>query len=124
MFLDLLHFGDGPQAAHYFVLCLASILGTLQAVAVRHNRQDLIWINGRGGYVFGVLVLLASFIWFFLTDEEIFIPGLAGGELFVVFVSAFISAVPVTRLVNLVLIRLRWLQFVPENPSREREPLA
>ncbi len=124
MFFDLLHFGDGPQAAHYFVLCFASILGTLQAVAVRYCRQDLIWINGRGGYVFSVVVILASFIWFFLTDEEIFIPGLAGGELFVVFVSALIAAVPITRIINLILIRLRWLEFVTEESSREREPLV
>ncbi len=53
----------------------------------------------------------------------IFIPGLAGGELFVVFFAALLIAVPITRVVNLVLVRLRLVSVVPER-KREKEPLT
>jgi hypothetical protein len=118
-----LHFGDGPQAIHYFVFCLGAIVGAVQLAAVRYDRRDLIWIAERGGYVFGVLAIVGAYVWFLLTDDEIFIPGLAGGELFVVFVAALLVAVPVTRLVNQVLVRLRLLSFIPER-DREEDSLA
>jgi hypothetical protein len=121
---NLLHFGDGPQAFHYFVLCFGSIIGVIQAVAIRYNRRDLIWIEEQGGYVFGALAISASFLWFFLADEEIFIPGLAGGELFTVFLAALVIAIPVTRLVHVALVRLRLLAVVPESTSTEEEPLS
>ncbi|MBI4787559.1 MAG: hypothetical protein HY782_10990 [Chloroflexi bacterium] len=123
MFFDLLHFGSGQQAINYFVLCFGAILGTIQAAAIRYNRRDLIWIEERGGYLFGVVLVAASFIWFFLADEEIFIPGLAGGELFVIFVAALLAAVPTTRVVNAALIRARLLAAAPEPAAREKEPL-
>ncbi len=123
MLFDLLHFGDGPQAAHYFVFCLGAIAGAIQLAAVRYDRRDLIWVAERGGYVLGILLIAGSYAWFFLTDEEIFIPGLAGGELFVVFFAALLIAVPITRVVNLVLVRLRLVSVVPER-KREKEPLT
>ena len=124
MLFDLLHFGSGYQAVHYFLFCFMAIIGTLQGVAIRYNRRDLIWIEERGGYVFGVLTVSASFLWFFLTDEEIFIPGLAGGELFILFIAARLAAVPVTRVVHVLLVRARLLTVVPESSAREEEPLT
>lgn len=121
MFFDLLHFGSGPQAVHYFVLCFVATIGTIQGAAVRYDRRDLIWIYGTGGYVLAVLLFVSSFVWFFLTDEEIFIPGLAGGEFFVIFVAAFFAAVPVVRLVSLLLVRARVVATVPERTPRKRE---
>ncbi len=122
--LDLLHFGTGLQAVHYLIFCFVAILGTLQMAATRFNRRDLMWFEGRGGYVVGALIVAASFIWFFLADDEIFTPGLAGGELFLLFIIPFAIAVPLTRLVARVVNRLGWLAPAPTPvpARREEEP--
>ncbi len=117
---DLLHFGTGNQAWHYLVYCYIAIIGTLQAAATRSNRCDLLWFQGRAAYWFGGLLVAGGTFWFLLFDEEIFIPGLAGGELFAIFATAFILALSSTRFVNLVIIRLRLLvapMFKPEEES-------
>jgi hypothetical protein len=124
MFFNLLHFGSGPQAVNYFILCLAAILGTIQGVAVRYNRSDLVWLDGRRGYVFSALTVTSGFVWFFLTDRQIFIPGLAGGELFTLFIAAFVVAVPVTRMVALFAARVSALVAAPRITPQEKEPLT
>jgi len=123
LFFDLLHFGDGPQAIHYFIFCFVAILGIIQGVASRYARRDLFWIEGQVGYGLCALLVAGSFVWFFVTDEEIFIPGLAGGELFTIFVAAFVLAVPVTRIVAFALARVRVLAHV-QPTAREKEPLG
>jgi len=113
MFFDLLHLGDGKQALNYFFLCFFAILGALQLVAAKYHRRDLLWTNS----AIGAFLIVASFMWFFVTDQEIFIPGLAGGELFTIFIVAFILATPITR-------ALAWLvqsKRVTQLP-REKEP--
>lgn len=120
MFFNLLHFGDGPQAINYFIFCLVAILGMIQAVAAHYTRRDLLWFDGTIGYVLGGLAIVGGFIWFFITDQEIFIPGLAGGELFTIFVAAFVLAVPITRIIAFALARVRAL--TPEKSVREKEP--
>ena len=120
MFFDLLHFGDGPQAINYFVLCFGAILGTIQTVAVRYARRDLIWLDGTAGYWLGAILVGGSFIWFFVTDQEIFIPGLAGGELFTIFVVAFILAVPTTRMIAFGMARLKAISISPAAPAVEK----
>lgn len=123
MVFDLLHFGDGPQAIHYFIFCFGAILGIIQGVAVRYSRRDLLWTEGQVGYGLCALLIAGSFVWFFVTDEEIFIPGLAGGELFTIFVAAFIVAIPVTRVVSFALARIRAFAAV-QATTREKEPLG
>ncbi len=120
---ELLHFGTGMQAIHYFLFCLVAILGTLQAVAARYRNRDLIWFEGGTGYILGVVGVAGGFAWFFLTDDEIFTPGLAGAELFIVFAAAFLVAVVVTRMVSFCTNRLRALSPIPR-PEREKEPLS
>ena len=124
MFLNLLHFGAGTQAVNYFVLCFAAILGTIQCVAVRYGRSDLIWLEERAGYALSAVMVAGGFVWFFLTDQEIFIPGLAGGELFTLFVAALLVAIPLTRCVAFFAARVRALAAVPEHAPREKEPQA
>jgi hypothetical protein len=124
MFLNLLHFGAGTQAVNYFVFCLAAILGTIQGVAVRYNRTDLVWLEERAGYAFSALTVAGSFVWFFMTDREIFIPGLAGGELFTLFVTALLVAIPLTRMVAYLAARVRALASAPAHSPREKEPQA
>jgi hypothetical protein len=123
MFLDLLHFGSGLQAIHYFIFSLVGILGTIQGVAVRYHRRDLVWLDRRKGYALSALMVAGSFVWFFLVDQDIFIPGLAGGELFTLFAAAFVVAVPITRAIAFFAARVRALS-APERAAREEEPLA
>jgi hypothetical protein len=123
LLFDLLHFGTGLQAVHYFVFCFTAITGVLQWVATRYNLRDLVWFKGNGGYLFGPAAIIAGGVWFFLTDEEIFIPGLAGGELFLVFVGAFLASISFTRVANSFLARVRTPILVAKN-RREKEPLT
>jgi hypothetical membrane protein len=123
MFLNLLHFGSGLQAIHYFIFCLVGLLGTMQGVAVWYHRNDLLWLDQRKGYALSALMVAGSFIWFFLVDQDIFIPGLAGGELFTLFAAAFVVAVLVTRVVAFLAARVR-ASSVPERTAREKEPLS
>ena len=122
MFFDLLHFGDGPQGVNYFIFCFFAICGTIQWVALRYNRHDLIWLDGQVGYAVSAAFIAGSFVWFFITDQEIFIPGLAGGELFTVFIVAFILAIPVTRTGAFAFERARGLASAQTRPAREKEP--
>jgi hypothetical protein len=124
MFLDLLHFGSGLQAVHYFFFCLAGILGAIQGVAVHDHRADLLWLEGCRGYVLGALMIAGGYAWFFLVDQKIFIPGLAGGELFTLFAAAFVVAVPFTRMVAFFAARARAPAVARKRAAREKEPLA
>lgn len=121
--MDLVHFGDGPQALYYFIFCFAAILGIIQAVAVRYDRRDFVWLKGQRGYALSALLVAGGFIWFFAADQEIFIPGLAGGELFTLFVAAFSVAIPSTRIGAFGLARVRAGASIRAR-SREKEPLG
>ncbi len=122
-FIELLHFGTGTQAVHYFLFCLVAVLGTLQAVAARYQNCDLLWFEGRVGYLLGMLAVAGGFAWFFLVDEEIFTPGLAGSELFIVFAGASLAALVVTRIVAFALNRLRSGVAIAR-VEREKETLS
>ncbi len=124
MFLDLLHFGSGLQAMHYFIFCLVAVLGAIQGAAARSQRRDLLWFEGQAGYALGALMIAGGYVWFFVADEEIFIPGLAGGELFTLFVVAFVVAVPTTRAIAFALERARALPTPQPRPARKKEPTA
>ena len=102
-----LHFDSPTQAVHYFILCLVSILGVTQIVAAQSNRYDLLWLVPRTSFFLGALVIPASFLWFFLTDEGIFVPGLAGGERIAIFMAAFLVAMPLTRVIAYLFARSR-----------------
>lgn len=93
----MLNFGSGPQALHYFILCFVAILAAIQISATIYHRQDFMWTSSRAGLYLGALAIAAGFIWFFWVDSEIFIPGLAGGEMTAIFVAAFALAVPTAR---------------------------
>ncbi len=125
---DLLHFGTGTQAIHYFFFCLVAILGTMQAVAAHYQRCELLWFEGLAGYFLGGAGVASGFVWFFLSDDEVFTPGLAGAELFIVFAGAFLVAVLMTKIVAFCLNRLRLNQLRSLSPvpatEREEEPLT
>ncbi len=124
MFADLFHFGSGTQAVHYFVWCLVANLGVIQAVAARYGRRDLQWFEGRKGYILAVLAVVGGPLWFFWIDDEAFLPGLAGGELFADFTAAFLLAILATRLVAFLLPRIRMFGGAPQERAGQKEPLA
>lgn len=119
--MELLHFDSPTQAVHYFILCFSSILGVIQVSAARSRRRDLLWLDARASIIFGTLAIAASFVWFFLTDEEIFVPGLAGGEFIAIFVAAVITAVPISRAISFLLARVRVIAASPRS-VRVKEP--
>lgn len=120
-FFGLVNIISIDQAIHYLAFCFVAILGAIQYAAVRYRRADLVWLEGRNGYALSATLVVGSFIWFFVTDQEIFIPGLAGGEFFTIFALALFCAVPVTRIVAFVMTRMR--APVVER-TREKEPFA
>ena len=122
MFFELLHFESGTQAIHYFVICFVSILGTIQIIAAHYNHHDLLWFEKRVTYAFGGLAIASSFVWFLATDEEIFIPGLAGGELSSIFLAAFLTAVPITRTLAFIFSRLSSPDKIRKRVTRAKGP--
>lgn len=119
--MELLHFDSPMQAIHYFILCFTSILGVIQLSAARSNRRDLLWFE-RASTFLGVGAIASSFVWFFVTEEGIFIPGLAGGEFIAIFATAFIAAVPISRAISFLLSRARVSAASPRI-VRVKEPM-
>jgi hypothetical protein len=123
LFFGLVDIISIDQAIHYLAFCFVAILGAIQFAAVRYRRTDLAWLAGRNGYALSAVLVIGSFGWFFVTDQEIFIPGLAGGEFFTLFVIALGLAVPVTRGIAFAVIHGRAPALAPR-PAREKEPLV
>ncbi len=124
MLTDLLHFGSGTQAMHYYLACFGAILGTLQWVAARYDRRELKWFKGSAGFWLGPLAIAASLGWFLIADDQVFVPGLAGGELFLVFMVALWTAISCARLINWSLGHFPRTVLVPKPVAREKEPSA
>ena len=96
---------------HYFVLSFLVCLGTLQWAAA-HNRNLAIsllgrWGLGRPGKVSGLLLVCGGFGWFFLATPGLFRPGLAGGELTLLFGAGALSALILARLAG---VFWQWLE--------------
>ena len=87
---------------NYFVLCVLVCAGTLQWSAAR-NKQLKISLLGRAGFgltgqIIGAIAVLVAFGWFFATTPGLFIEGLAGGELSLLFGAGATCALLITRL--------------------------
>jgi hypothetical protein len=87
---------------HYFILCFVACLGILQWAAARTKNPAISWLGrwglGRPGGGIGLLFIFSSFIWFFAATPGLFTPGLAGGELSILFAAAGMCALLVARL--------------------------
>lgn len=87
---------------HYFILCFVACLGTLQWTAARNNKPALSllgqWGLGWFGWMAGLLLLVGGFSWFFSYTPGLFVPGLAGGELTIIFGAGGLCALLLTRL--------------------------
>jgi len=97
---------------NYFILCFVACLGILQWAAARKHNPVLSLSGRRGlgrpGQGIGLFLVCGSFGWFFAVTPGLFAPGLAGGELSSLFVTAGLCALLVTRLAAIV-----WNLFSP-----------
>jgi hypothetical protein len=99
----MLNFVTRELAAHYFFLAFLAILGVLQLVAARRKLIGLsLWgsRNPAPGYLLGAVLTAGGFVWFFATTTGIFIPGLAGSELVILFATAGICALAFTLIAS------------------------
>jgi hypothetical protein len=87
---------------NYFVLCFIVCLGTLQWIAARNGKLTLSllgwWGLGWPGTILGLLFVIGGFAWFFGFTPGLFAPGLAGGELTILFGAGGLSALLAARL--------------------------
>ncbi|MGA9349961.1 MAG: acetylxylan esterase [Anaerolineae bacterium] len=100
----MLNFISPHLAINYFLLAFVTIVGALQFVAARHK---LVGLNLMGStrkpiwsYLLATALIVGAFAWFFATTPEVFVPGLAGSELEILFVAAGICALAFTLLVS------------------------
>jgi len=103
---QMLNFVTVELAAHYFFLAFLAILGVLQFVAARRKLIGLsLWgsRNPAPGYLLGAVLTAGGFVWFFATTPQVFIPGLAGSELAVLFGAAGLCALAFTLLASSIL---------------------
>ncbi len=117
----ILNFTDGSLPYNYFLFVFLASLGILQIIGARYSRENLLWFTRNLSSVVGSLTLVGAFMWFFAVQDDLFIPGLAGGELFIEFGGAFAGAVLVTRLIAISSGKLltRWRM---EKAERKRIP--
>jgi len=102
----LLMLGEGNLTPNYLFFCFVASLGVLQFVAGKYARRDLMLLPPRAAQVVGVGLVVGAFVWFFLAEPGIFIPGLAGGELLTFSLASFLAALLITRLVAAMMVRL------------------
>jgi pimeloyl-ACP methyl ester carboxylesterase len=107
----VLNFISVHLAINYFLLAFLTIVGALQFVAARHKLVGLALIGSVRKPIWGYLVAIAliagAFTWFFAATPEVFIPGLAGSELEILFVAAGIFALAFTLLFSSILHRVQ-----------------
>lgn len=103
----MLNFISPHLAINYFLLAFITIVGALQLVAARHRLIGLSFFIGRArkpiwGYLLATILIVGAFAWFFVTTPEVFVPGLAGSELALLFGAAGVCALAFTLIVSSV----------------------
>jgi hypothetical protein len=103
----VLNFISPHLAINYFLLAVITTVGALQFVAARHRLVGLTLIGSARkpiwGYLLATLLVVVAFVWFFAVTPEVFVPGLAGSELAVLFGIAGICALAFTLLASSIL---------------------
>lgn len=100
----MLNFVSPHLTINYFLLVFITVVGALQFVAARHGLVGLALI-GRvrkpiWDYLLAIVLIVGGFAWFFAATPEVFVPGLAGSELAVLFGAAGICALAFTLLAS------------------------
>jgi len=103
----VLNFISVHLATNYFLLAFVTTVGALQFVAARHRLIGLSFIEVARKHIWGYLLagalIVGAFAWFFAATPEVFVPGLAGSELAILFGAAGICALTFTLLVSSIL---------------------
>lgn len=102
---------------NYFILSFIVCLGTLQWSAARNHKPALSllggWGLGRQGQLGGALLVFGAFGWFLAGTPGLLRPGLAGGELSLLFVAGGLAALGVARLAGAFWSRVNPTQSYP-----------
>ncbi len=124
MVIGILNFGEGLLGLNYLIFCTAASLGALQLVATHARLVGLMFLPVLATRWLGAILVVGAFAWFFMVQPDLFIPGLAGGEFFTLFVVGFGGALVIllglSVLANRVLVRAGWTLA----PGRERVTLG
>jgi len=102
----MLNFIELRITIHYFVLVLIGFTGVLQVAAARYRLKRFSFVPaGRPwvGAAFGWAMIVGAFAWFIATTPEMQRTGPAGLEISLLFGSAVLLAVLVSRLVAALL---------------------
>jgi hypothetical protein len=110
MVIWILNFGDGLLALNYLIFAAVASLGTLQFVASRARLIGLMLFSPQVSKWVGIALVGGAYVWFFASQPDLFIPGLAGGEFFTLFIVGFglglLAAIALGILANRVLARV------------------
>ncbi|MEA3346288.1 MAG: hypothetical protein U9Q78_08655 [Chloroflexota bacterium] len=96
----MLNFVSPRLALSYLLLCTFSCIGVLQLQAARQRLDGLSLWGGQGarwwGYIVGLSLIFGSFAAFYTLAPNLFVPGLAGSELVILFTAGFALALVIT----------------------------
>ena len=119
MVIWILNFGEGSLAVNYLIFATAASLGVLQFVAGRGRLVGLMLFPAKVSEWLGLALLAGAYVWFFSVQPDLFIPGLAGGELFILFLGGFVTAVLVS--IGLGIAANRFVYRAPFRSPHHRE---
>jgi len=124
IFFGLLMLGEGMLAPNYIIFCFIGSLGVIQVVAARYGLRGMMLLPAAPSQWLGLALVVLAYLWFFTVQPDLFIPGLAGGELSTFAILGFVLAVGASWLLGLVSLRvLNRARAVPP-PRRERVAIS
>jgi len=103
----VLNFVSPHLATNYFLLAFFTIVGALQFAAARNKLVGLALLGTARklawSYLLAAVLIVGAFVSFFAATPQVFVPGLAGAELAVLFGAAGVCALAFTLLVSSIL---------------------
>ncbi|MGE5141231.1 MAG: hypothetical protein ACM3JD_17320, partial [Rudaea sp.] len=106
MVIGILYFGEGTLAIGYLLFCALASLGILQIVASRTRLVGLSIVPPPFTGWLGAVIVALAYGGFFYLQPDLFIPGLAGGELFILCLAGFVIALCLTLGLGILSSRL------------------
>ncbi len=106
MVIGILYFGEGTLAIGYLLFCTVASLGVLQVVASRARLVGLSILPAPFAGWLGAALVVLAYGGFFYLQPDLFIPGLAGGELFILCLAGFVFALLLTLGLGVLSARL------------------
>ncbi len=119
MVIGILNFGEGLLWLNYLICCAIASLGALQIVAAQARLVGLMVFPVTVTRWLGIALVVGAYAWFFTVQPDLFIPGLAGGEFFALFILGFGIAVVVALTLGVLANQLRGRTGLPPLPGFE-----